>query len=178
MVVSERRLPSQSIVNSFFNRFEEAYEALNDKETVRPYWNAFPQPVLFSYHNELLQQYSYIVVTRAGSSDVNGTYYPIGVLNKSFVWQNDQHMFLSRECIDGELGWIFGNMQICYYGQRTQSVFPPTEAPWHCYTGVDPPPLLELHLGGECQSVYNLKSKLKLTQTVVRWNHELEGQFL
>ena len=165
-------------MNSFFNRFEEAYEALNDKETVRPYWNPFPQPVLFSYHNELLQQYSYIVVTRAGSSDVNGTYYPIGMLNQSFVWENDQHMFLSREYIDSKLGWIFGNMQICYYGQKTQSLFPPTEVPWHCYTGVEPPPLLELHLGGECQSVYSLKSKLTLSQTVLRWNHELESQFL
>ena len=94
------RLPSHSIVNSFVNRFKDAYSALQERETIRPYWKPFSHPILFSYHNELLRQYSYIVVSGAGSPDVNGEYYPIGMLNDAFVWENKQHMFLSREYID------------------------------------------------------------------------------
>ena len=120
-----------------------------------PTGSPFSHPILFSYHNELLRQYSYIVVSGAGSPDVNGEYYPIGMLNDAFVWENKQHMFLSREYIDSQFGWIFGNMQICYYGVNTPSSFPPDQAAWRCYSGREPAPQLQMHLGGECQSVFN-----------------------
>lgn len=172
------RLPSHSIVNSFVNRFKDAYSALQERETIRPYWKPFSHPILFSYHNELLRQYSYIVVSGAGSPDVNGEYYPIGMLNDAFVWENKQHMFLSREYIDSQFGWIFGNMQICYYGVNTPSSFPPDQAAWRCYSGREPAPQLQMHLGGECQSVFNLRNRVATLQKVFRWNRDLDLQVL
>lgn len=172
------RLPSHSIVNSFVSRFKDAYSALQERETIRPFWKPFSHPIFFSYHNELLRQYSYIVVSGAGSPDVNGKYYPIGMLNDAFVWENKQHMFLSREYIDNQFGWIFGNMRTCYYGIDNPSSFPPDQVVWRCYSGKDPAPQLHMHLGGECQSVFDLRNQVATMQKVFRWTRDLELQVL
>ena len=141
------------------------------------YWNPFPHPLMFSYHNELLQRYSFIVVTNAGTHDVNGTYYPIGLLNYSIVWENNQHMYLSREWIDDTIGWVFGNMQVCYYGQPTPNAFPPTTS-WRVYSGTASAPTLECHFGGDSVTSYQLKSELLVSQTSIRSDRSLELRFM
>lgn len=172
-----RSLPSQTLNATFLARFDEANDDLRKKEAVRMYWNPFPHPVMFSYHNELLQRYSFIVVSNAGTNDVNGTYYPIGLLNYSIVWENNQHMYLSREWIDNTIGWVFGNMQVCYYGQPTSESFPPTTS-WRVYSGMAPAPTVECYLGGDCASSCQLKSELRIAQTSLRWDSNLELRFM
>lgn len=171
------RFPSPSVKSSFINRFNESLEFVNTINTIKPYWTPFSHPVSFSYHNELMQRYSYIIVSGSGTSDVNGTYYPIGMLNDSFVWENNQHMYLTREWIDNTIGWMFGNLQLCYYGQPTDSLFPPSNQ-WKCYSGKEPTPTIQCFLAGECHSTSKLRSSIQCTQKSLRWNDELLHSFL
>ena len=170
-------LPSQTLNATFLACFDEVNDDLRKREAVRMYWNPFPHPLMFSYHNEFLQRYSFITVTNAGTHDVNGTYYPIGLLNYSMVWENNQHMYLSREWIDGAIGWIFGNMQVCYYGQPTPNAFPPTSS-WRVYSGTAPAPTLECHFGGDSATSYQLKSELLVSQPSIRSGRSLDPCFM
>ena len=144
---------------------------------MKRYWSPFPHPLLFSYQNEFLQHYSFVSVSGAGTTDVNGIYYPLGLFNYSFVWENSQHMHLSRERIDGTIGWILGNMQICYYGQPTEALFPPSSG-WRMYAGAEPAPSLTCHLHGDSVASFQLKSAYSLSRDIVNWDASLERSFL
>ena len=124
-----------------------------------------------------MQQYSYIHVSGCGTSDVNRTYYPIGIPNNAFVWENEQHMYLTREVIDNTTGWMFGNLQIYYYGQATNEDFPPTNQLWKCYSGKEPLPILDCFIAGECYSTVQLKKTLTCSQKSIQWNNSLLQDF-
>lgn len=161
----------------FIDTLEESKEAYKSCNEASIYYKPFPRTLLFSYQNELSQRYSVVKVTGAGTKDVNGTYYPIGLHNKSFVWQNSQHVYLSREFIDEQVGWIFGNTEECYYGQPSQSSFPPTDG-WRTYRGQQPVPEIACHLMGESLTAAQLRAHQNDHQKVIRWNTDLKRQFM
>lgn len=171
------RLPSPSVKSTFVTSFNDAHEFVCTLNTIQPFWTSFSQSISFSYHNELMQRYSYVVVSGCGTPDVNGTYYPVGMFNSSFVWENSQHMYLTREFINNSIGWMFGNLQLCYYGQATDSLFPPMNASWNCYSGKEPTPIVKCFLAGESSSSSKLKSEIKLSQKSIRWTDDLLRSF-
>ena len=172
------RLPSSSLNSTFLNCFEECYDDCCNKKSSHIFWRPFPRPLFFSYHNEIMQQYSTVEVSGAGSADVNGMYYPVGWLNKSFVWQNDQNMYLSRELIGNQLGWLFGNVTVAYYGICTVSLFPPSTKDWKCYSGKEPSPSVICKLKGECVSSFELRNTIKTGLTSIQWTPSMEIQYL
>lgn len=170
-------LPSQSLNAAFIAQLEEARSVYQSQNQSSTYWRPFPQSLLFSYQNELLQRYSFIEVKGAGTSDVNGIYYPIGILNKAFVWENCHHMYLSREMIGDQMGWMLGNMQMGYYGQPSQSLFPPTHG-WRVYKGQESAPEVFCHLMGESCCSAQLRASQETSRKVVRWGLDLKRQFM
>ena len=170
-------LPSQSLNATFTEKLEESKDDYQSRNEASIYWKPFPRTLLFSYQNELSQRYSVIKVTGAGIEDVNGTYYPIGLLNKSFVWQNSQHVYLSREFIDEQVGWIFGNTEVCYYGQPSPSPFPPPDG-WRIYKGQQPAPEVTCQLMGESLTAAQLRAHQDGNQKVIRWDTDLKRQFM
>lgn len=172
------RLPSCSLNSTFLNSVEECYEDFVNRDAIHTFWHPFPRPLFFSYHNELMQRYSTVEVSNAGSPDVNGIYYPVGWQNKSFVWKNDQNIFISRELVDNQLGWVFGNITLVYYGICTQSLFLPSDADWVCYSGKPPCPYVVCHQAGSGMASFELQNLAKTGVSAVTWTPSLTNQFL
>lgn len=172
------RLPSCSLNSAFLNSVEECYEDFVNRDAIHTFWHPFPRPLFFSYHNELMQRYSTVEVSCAGTPDVNGTYYPVGWQNKSFVWKNNQNIFISRELVGNQLGWIFGNITLVYYGVRSDSPFLPSSSDWVCYSGKPPSPRVACHLAGSGAATFELQNVAKAGVSTVAWTPALTTQFL
>ena len=150
--------------------FYEATEYLYSVNTVKPTWDPFPHPILFSYQNELMQRYSYIIVENCGTTKVNGTYYPVGIQNEAFVWENQNHIYLTREKIDNKFGWVFGNLRDCFYGCQTDKQFPSSSSNWKCYNGIDPSPHLRSFIAGDYYHLSQLQNDLKSSKQSLHWS--------
>ena len=172
------RLPSCSLNSTFLNCVEECYEDFVNRDAIHTFWHPFPCPLFFSYHNELMQRYSTVEVSNAGSPDVNGTYYPVGWQNKSFVWKNNQNIFISRELVGNELGWIFGNITVVYYGICSKSLFLPSDSDWTCYSGKPPSPCVVCHQAGSGMTSFDLQNQAKSGVSSVNWTVSLTQEFL
>lgn len=145
--------------------------------TVKPYWSPFSRSICFSYQDSLKQRYSYLNVVSCGTSSVNGTFFPIGTMNGSFVWENDNHIHLIREMIDGKLGWKFTDLHDCYYVQMTDGDFPPSDD-WTCCSGMDPPPSIQSFIAGDHYEFSLVKNDQKLADRFPLWTEELKPVYL
>lgn len=122
------------------------------------------------------QRYSYLTVSNCGTPKVNGRYYPVGILHGAFVWENNHHIYLTKESIDASLGWKITNLRECYYINTTYCEFPPNTN-WVTEVGMDPPPSVTYVMGGDHPEYSIVKKNTKLRDHVCSWKDDLLPTF-
>ena len=91
-----------------------------------------------------------VLVTGAGSEDVNGLYVPSGKSwHEAEVFENDRHCMLSREPHQSRktgitsYGWILGQDRKPMYAVQSEELLPPKSG-WKKFSGLGPIPVLDL----------------------------------